>query len=55
MESSTQSVNLEQERLQIAQLDAMMISAFKLNAPPEYVREAWDTFIGTMKKWKGIE
>jgi hypothetical protein len=62
--SSTQSqanpaqvnaAQIEQERLQIAQLDAMMISAFKAQQPPQEVRDNWDAFINSMKRWKGIE
>jgi hypothetical protein len=49
------AAQIEQERLQIAQLDAMMISAFKAQQPPQEVRDNWDAFINSMKRWKGIE
>jgi hypothetical protein len=57
--SSTQSQpaparNIEQERLQIAQLDAMLLTAFKADPPPQRVRDSWDRFILEMKLWKGL-
>jgi hypothetical protein len=41
-------------RLQLAQLDAMMITAFKADPPPQRARDAWDRFILEMKLWKGL-
>jgi len=46
--------NLEQEKLQLAQLDAMMIGGFKAQQAPPEVRQKWDEFLASMKKWKGI-
>jgi hypothetical protein len=40
--------------LQITQLDAMLITAFKADPPPDYVRASWDRFILSMKVWKGV-
>jgi hypothetical protein len=57
MASSTQSPNaqLEQEKLQLSQLDGMMLTGFKAQGAPATVRDAWDNFISKFKEWKGIE
>ena len=53
--ASAPNAQAEAEKLQMAQLDGMMLTGFKAQGAPAEVRDSWDNFIATFKKWKGIE